>query len=253
MGDRTMKRRWARAGTARAIVAVALVLVSGLYGLPAAVSQDTIPCEPGSTGCVPQETRKACYRNEGEKLVRVIEDADKDECGSHETAFEISGAQGPQGEPGPQGDPGAQGEIGPVGPAGPAGPAGAGGHMIHGRKDTSYSSAHEFLLGPLPTGSYLLSASAFLQHPGECYLRHSSMGGSRIVAGAGMNNDHIFIQAPFRMEESFTDRDIRFRCDTRTPDGRAGTVALPRVMALAIDGFDTVILRVPGCDPRPAC
>jgi hypothetical protein len=106
----------------RAVVAGILVVGAAFYGVPAAVSQDTIPCELGSPDCPPPQLPRtdACYRNDGEKLVRVVTEGEA--CATHETAFQFG--EGPQGEPGPEGPAGPQGIPGIRGPAGPQGESG---------------------------------------------------------------------------------------------------------------------------------
>jgi hypothetical protein len=85
------------------------LVLAGVFGTytPAAsettigeVSRDT------TTVTIPNPDVAVCYRNDGEKLVRVVES--EDGCGEHETFVRLSpgerGADGPQGPQGPSGD-----------------------------------------------------------------------------------------------------------------------------------------------------
>ncbi len=87
-----------------ASMALAVAVVATAFGafVPQAASQNTTTdCFPGSPGCPTAPAQVlACYRNDGEKLLRVA--ATEGDCGSHETFIQMSpGAEGPTGPPGP--------------------------------------------------------------------------------------------------------------------------------------------------------
>jgi hypothetical protein len=87
-------------------IAVAFIVLAGAFGTyTPALSETTI-------GEVSQDTQTVsftssvvavCYRNDGEKLVRVV--SAEDECGEHETFVQLSpGERGSEGPQGPSGD-----------------------------------------------------------------------------------------------------------------------------------------------------
>lgn len=139
---------------ALAVSAGFAILVGAFGGYSPARSQTF---ESRDTATVPASATvlAACYRNDGEKLVRIV--STEDECGEHESFVQLS-----PGEPGPQGPQGLPGDS-------------SGSNVLWktGLPTQQYGSTELVSVASLtvPAGKYLLSGQASVSGGGSAACR----------------------------------------------------------------------------------
>jgi hypothetical protein len=225
------------------------VLVMGIaVRVPSALSQAS-DCPPGNPGC-PQadaETAGACYRNKGERLVRVL--AEDEQCSVHETDLMLGGSAGAAGSPGLEGPPG---PAGPRGLPGQAGPPGEGAPRVvwkTGRPSQAYGFTRlvTVVSMSLAPGRYMITGQANVVGGGSatCQVRTPSGNSPAVSYSPSLTGEDDRWTWPFTIvqpAELQTRRTIELQCvgqETRDSNRRGPwIVASSSLMAQSVASVD---------------